>query len=325
MWADSYTSMQRAIAAELDVEGHELDSVQACATTRLAQATTMSWLDPRLDCLREHLQQAAQSQAPGEELKPDYAPSLQTLYDVPPELLRSPGQAGRRPGFWFASGQAAERRLCEQEESSLGQCAVCGRPCHLDKARCGNALCDQGEETRFFRRVWGITDRSGVMGYAVDLYKVEGVHGWAGIFARMLLNYLDDNERIFRPYELIIPSPTYLGDREDELDHTGEVIVRAIEQDRRSWPFQLGVVEKLGPTSQLRGRASFERERIAATELRTALRVPEPNRVSGKRVLVFDDVYATGMSLREVARALFLSGAREVSGVVLARQLRSSR
>ena len=40
----------------------------------------------------------------------------------------------------------------------------------------------------------------------------------------------------------------------------------------------------------------------------------------GKRILVYDDVYTEGLTLREVARSLRDAGAVEVSEVVLARQ-----
>jgi hypothetical protein len=60
------------------------------------------------------------------------------------------------------------------------------------------------------------------------------------------------------------------------------------------------------------------RRRIAEGELRAALAVPEPERVAGRRVLVFDDVYSEGFSLREMARALRQAGAVEVAGLVLA-------
>jgi predicted amidophosphoribosyltransferase len=48
--------------------------------------------------------------------------------------------------------------------------------------------------------------------------------------------------------------------------------------------------------------------------------VPDPARVAGERVLVFDDVYTEGLTILEVARALRLAGAAEVSQIVLARQ-----
>jgi predicted amidophosphoribosyltransferase len=50
------------------------------------------------------------------------------------------------------------------------------------------------------------------------------------------------------------------------------------------------------------------------------LSVPDPERVAGKRVLVLDDVYSEGFSMREMARVLTLAGAAEVAGVVFARR-----
>jgi predicted amidophosphoribosyltransferase len=42
--------------------------------------------------------------------------------------------------------------------------------------------------------------------------------------------------------------------------------------------------------------------------------------VEGQRVLVYDDVFTCGLTLREIALALRRAGAVEVSGLVLARQ-----
>jgi predicted amidophosphoribosyltransferase len=48
--------------------------------------------------------------------------------------------------------------------------------------------------------------------------------------------------------------------------------------------------------------------------------VDEPAAVTGKMVLVFDDVFTGGLTLREVAFKLKASGATCVAGIVLARQ-----
>ena len=55
-------------------------------------------------------------------------------------------------------------------------------------------------------------------------------------------------------------------------------------------------------------------------ELRSLLRVPTPSRVEGKRVLVVDDAYSEGFTMREMARALLQAGAVEVAGLVLVRR-----
>jgi predicted amidophosphoribosyltransferase len=48
--------------------------------------------------------------------------------------------------------------------------------------------------------------------------------------------------------------------------------------------------------------------------------VVQPGKVTGKRVLVYDDVFTSGTTLRVVAQKLLAAGAKEVDGVVLARQ-----
>jgi predicted amidophosphoribosyltransferase len=48
--------------------------------------------------------------------------------------------------------------------------------------------------------------------------------------------------------------------------------------------------------------------------------IPGAAMVRDMRILVYDDVYTEGLTLREVARSLRDAGVREVSEIVLARQ-----
>lgn len=57
-----------------------------------------------------------------------------------------------------------------------------------------------------------------------------------------------------------------------------------------------------------------------AVKLFRFLLVPDPARVEGRRVVVYDHVMTTGETLNAIARALRQAGALEVSGIVLARQ-----
>lgn len=134
------------------------------------------------------------------------------------------------------------------------------------------------------------------------------------------MGYLNANRSVFSRYDLIIPSPTYVGSGGRTFDHTALVIKRASIEDEDVWPFDIGVVEKTAATTPFRGKTWKRRHEIAETEIRPALAIPEPELVRGRRVLVYDDVYTEGLTLREVARSLRSAGAKEVSEVVLARQ-----
>ncbi len=102
-------------------------------------------------------------------------------------------------------------------------------------------------------------------------------------------------------------------------DHL-RLILDAAQTDGPTWPFAPALIAKSVPTGQFLGKSPRERREIAEGELRTALSVPEPDLVAGRRILVFDDVYSEGFSMREMARALIRAGAAEVSGLVLARR-----
>ena len=189
-----------------------------------------------------------------------------------------------------------------------------------DDGSCGNPLCNWDEDSRFFKWVWAISMRTGPLKRAIDRYKVDGKRAWAAIFARVLLGYLNADDAVFRRYDLIIPSPTWIGDGGRKFDHTGLVIEQAIVEDDGTWPFRVGVVEKTAATTPFRGKTWKTRHEIAEYELRPALTIPEPELVHGTRVLIYDDVYTEGLTLRAVARALRDAGAVEVSEIVLARQ-----
>jgi predicted amidophosphoribosyltransferase len=164
--------------------------------------------------------------------------------------------------------------------------------------------------------------RSGALQRAIDDYKVPPERpGWSWIFGRVLLGYLNAHAETFSGYGLIIPSPTFTGEGGRPFDHTAAVIQRAMKEDKGgAWPFALDVIQKTRATTPFRGRAWPQRYTIATGELREALIVPDHARVAGERVLVFDDVYTEGLTILEVARALRLAGAAEVSQIVLARQ-----
>ena len=163
--------------------------------------------------------------------------------------------------------------------------------------------------------------RTGPLERAIDHYKVQGKWGWSWVFGRVFLGYLNAHRQTFSGYGLIIPSPTYTGDGGRPFDHTAMVVEQAQKEDESdAWPFAIGVVRKTTATTPFRGRTWPQRHTIATSQLRQALTVPNPALVKDQRVLVFDDVFTEGLTLLEVARALRVAGATEVSQIVLARQ-----
>ena len=107
-------------------------------------------------------------------------------------------------------------------------------------------------------------------------------------------------------------------------DHTRLVLQKAEAVSEGAWPFDLdnpAAIVKTQQTQAMMKKTWKQRNQIAKTELRDSLQIPDPNRLTGKDILVYDDVFTDGFTLREIARTLIQdAGANRVSGITLARQ-----
>ncbi len=196
-------------------------------------------------------------------------------------------------------------------------CRVCGEPL-LGAGECGNAVCTL--EDRWFSRLYTVSPRAEDVWTAVCRYKYDEDRAWALILGRILTGYLEERRADLQGYDLITSGALYVGPRARRLwDHL-RLILDAAAADGPGWPFAPDLITKSGPTGQFLGRGVETRRAIAEHSLRGALAVPEPGRVAGRRVLVVDDVYSEGFSLREMARVLRQAGAAEVAGLVFARK-----
>lgn len=193
-----------------------------------------------------------------------------------------------------------------------------------DSGVCSNYWCRRPAEERFFEWIWAIAKRSGDLKRAIDSYKYSDRKGWAKIFARVLVGYLNEDPGAFKDFDLIIGSPTFTGAGSRRTwDHIGLILRFAADEAGARWPVDVRdppTLVKTADTESLVGKRLVERRQIAETELRPALAVPRTRRVSGKAILVFDDVFTDGSTMRELARILKNAGATTVAGIVLARQ-----
>jgi predicted amidophosphoribosyltransferase len=204
------------------------------------------------------------------------------------------------------------------EPLATARCEVCDQALPPD-GRCGNPICHFDD--RYFTRIWAISMRTGQMRAAITRYKYDAKWGWAAIFGRILVGFLGEHHAVFGAYDLITPSPTYIGaGSQRPFDHTRRIVEAAQIEEPIAWPFSYDVITKTAATEPMVGHTWKDRKAIAEGELRAALTVTNPAAVAGKRILIVDDVFTEGFTIREVARSLILAGAVEVSEIVLARE-----
>jgi predicted amidophosphoribosyltransferase len=193
-------------------------------------------------------------------------------------------------------------RLCFACASALieplaeSRCEVC--ELELDAfGVCNNPVCNFSD--RGFQYVYAISMMTGALREAIIAYKYKGMRAWASIFGRVLAGYLDDNVGAFERVDLIVPSPTFIGEGATRnWDHTDAITRTAADEAEREWPFDLDtphVIVQVATTDRFVGKTWKERQKIAEGPLRAALTVPDPGLVRDRSILVFDDVFTDGL------------------------------
>ena len=233
-----------------------------------------------------------------------------------PACATCPYLAAGPPAVCFACACGGE------QPADVPRCPSCGEPLGGPSSRellpCANAVCALPD--REFSRIFTISERPEEVWDAVCRFKYDEDRSWADVLGRILAGFLQERRDELGGYQLITAGALYVGPRANRLwDHL-RLVLAAAQRYAPEQPFAPDLITKSGPTGQFLGRGVETRRAIAEHALRSALSVPEPARVAGKRVIVVDDVYSEGFSLREMARALKQAGAAEVAGLVFARR-----
>jgi ComF family protein len=161
----------------------------------------------------------------------------------------------------------------------------------------------------------------------VHLLKYNGVRPAAAVLGRMLSEAIADLESTFEHPALfdqtiaVIPVPLYKTKLRQRGFNQAELIARAaLKQLPVAARFQLvsGVLLRTRDTESQIGLTGHQRRE----NLRGAFAVPCATQITGREVLLVDDVYTTGTTASECARVLLRAGASQVWVATVARTLK---
>jgi predicted amidophosphoribosyltransferase len=183
---------------------------------------------------------------------------------------------------------------------------------------CPNTAC--GLPDRAFSQLYTVSENADETWGLIYRFKYDEEKDLADDLGGMLVDFLVAHRAELDRFDLFTTTALYIGPEAARLWDYLQLIVDAAERIDPSWPFETDLIVKVRPTGRFLGIGVDERRAIAEGELRAALQVPEPSRVEGRRVLVIDDGYSEGFTLREMARALEEAGALEVAGLVFVRR-----
>ncbi len=243
-----------------------------------------------------------------------------------PSGLRILAETGRLAGFVFfpsfckSCGVFLERRrdriLCADcldriQPHRAPFCPVCGRffEGEAEAHVCGRCAASPPP----FNRHRSAGRYRGVLKDALLLLKYRKYRPLGRLLGGMAYETLVPDEEFWKGIDLVVPVPLHRKRFRERGFNQSAAIAREIGR-RAGIPFVPRAVKKIKST--LPQTSLTHRER--ADNVRGAYARGRKNAVSGKIVLLVDDVFTTGSTLGECARVLLEAGAAEVRGLTVA-------
>jgi len=145
------------------------------------------------------------------------------------------------------------------------------------------------------------------------VYKYRGFEVLAGALGDFVIRNLGGEDDLWSGLEAIVPVPLHPAKERKRGFNQARLLAKRLSQ-RTNVPLVNRRLVKVRPTPAQTSLEARDRE----INLRGAFRVRKPAGLVGKVVLLVDDVYTTGSTLRECSRALRRAGVKEVRAVTLA-------
>lgn len=195
-------------------------------------------------------------------------------------------------------------------------CPVCATPfpsaealSHSPDHHCGECR----ERRPAFSRAITPYSYEGILAKAIQRFKYQKQTALAGPLADLLIEALTAVE-----FDLVTPIPLHPDRLRAREFNQSLLLARRIARFSRV-PFLIDALDRSRDTPPQVGLSRKEREQ----NVRRAFHLSDSKPIQGKRILLVDDVYTTGATLREGAKILIKGGAREVMVAAVARMMQT--
>ncbi|MCW3058218.1 MAG: putative amidophosphoribosyltransferase [Capsulimonas sp.] len=164
-----------------------------------------------------------------------------------------------------------------------------------------------------FDRARALGAYDGVLRHAIHLFKYRDRPQLAQPLGHILAQHLQTGDLFETPFDLIVPVPMHPARQRVRGYNQSERLARVLSQEL-GIPMDAKSLYRTRNTRPQVGLASGARE----SNLIGAFAIRNPSAITGKTILLLDDVSTTGSSLNECAAALKSAGAKTVYGLTLA-------
>ncbi len=153
----------------------------------------------------------------------------------------------------------------------------------------------------------------GVLKDIILLFKYRKFSILGKELARLAYKTLGAKRELFSGLEIVVPVPLHSKKRKQRGFNQAEIIAREIAKLLKIDYEKDALVKKKNTPPQTSLIAEERRQNIKG-----AFSLKKREKIEGKIVLLVDDVYTTGSTLRECSRVLIQGGAKEVRAISLA-------
>lgn len=208
-----------------------------------------------------------------------------------------------------------------------GLCSICGERLvsphafagEHSEVRCG--LCQRMEPP--YARAVAYGSYEGGLRDLIHMLKYQQVRPAANVLGRMLAEVIAGLEPSFREDKvLMIPVPLHRSKLRQRGFNQAELVAHLalkLSSSRDRYLLCSDGLERVRETQSQTGLTRHQRRE----NLRGAFRVKHPEQVSGREILLVDDVFTTGTTASECARILRRAGATRVWVATVARTLKN--
>mgnify|MGYP005847147201 CR=1 FL=1 len=209
--------------------------------------------------------------------------------------------------------------LCEEHLAMINLtkkpfCEKCGRK--LSSEMQSEYICITCRDTKWhFDRQFSATVYNEVMQELVHLYKYGMRNYLASSLASFMIKFMDDYIDA-KTIDFVIPVPLHWRRYLYRGFNQAYEIARRFSHQYSS-KISTGNLRRIRYTTPQVGLSNEERKK----NIRGAFTVINPERLTGKNILLIDDVFTTGATMNECARILKESGVLSVTGFTLSQPL----
>jgi len=212
--------------------------------------------------------------------------------------------------------------ICQDCRRGIGYiqrplCDRCGRPFEA-LAHTADVCGDCRRQAPAFDLARAVGTHTGPLRRLIIAYKFEGRTRLAEPLAQMLEEYLTSpggpGARLLAETEVIVPVPLHPNRRRWRGYDQAELLATNLAP-RLGRPALLSALARVKETQPQISLTPAQRR----SNVRGAFRVRDPGAIAGRQVMLLDDVFTTGATMQECAKALKRAQAKSVAALTLSR------